>query len=132
MMTIYSLLCATVLHVVVGHDHYPGEHLGHLADALAGSGGYLAGSGQMVVQSLAAGMAVNMQWFQPSTATGPSVSVSIIHRTTSTNVKCSSVTLYIQTPQPVKLNHPLLWYNLVGHWPLILEPYPPYVGEEGG
>ena len=71
-MILSSLLCATVLHVVVSHDHVPGEHLGLLADALAGSGGYLAGSGQMVIQSLAAGMAVNMQWFQPATATGTS------------------------------------------------------------
>ena len=67
---IFTLLCVTVLHVVVCHDHVPGEHLGLLADALTGSGGYLAGSGQMVAQSLAAGMAVNMQWFQPATATG--------------------------------------------------------------
>ena len=121
-MILISLLCLTAfLHVVVCHDHVPGEHLGHLADALSGSGGYLAGSGQMVVQSLAAGMAVNMQWFQPATATG-----------TYFDCESDSRMYYIQTLQPVRLKQPLQQYNLAGPWPLMLGPYPPYVGEDGG
>ena len=53
------------------HDH---NHLGHLASDLAGAGGLmasgLAGAGGMLVSSVAAGLAVNSQWFSPAAATG--------------------------------------------------------------
>ena len=49
------------------HDH---NHLGHLASDLAGAGGLMAGAGGMLVSSVAAGLAVNSQWFSPAAATG--------------------------------------------------------------
>ena len=48
--------------------------MGHLASDLAGAGGLmasgLAGAGGMLVSSVAAGLAVNSQWFSPAAATG--------------------------------------------------------------
>ena len=53
--------------------------MGHLASDLAGAGGLmagrLAGAGGMLVSSLAAGLAVNSQWFTPAAATGETLSV---------------------------------------------------------
>ena len=57
-----------MLSISVGHEH--GAHLGHLLESGPLLAGGLAGSGQMLTQSVAAAMAVNSQWFAPSTATG--------------------------------------------------------------
>ena len=45
---------------VTDHDH---NHAGHLVSDLAGAGG-------MLVSSVAAGLAVNSQWFAPAAASG--------------------------------------------------------------
>ena len=48
--------------------------MGHLVSDLAGAGtlmaGGLAGAGGMLVSSVAAGLAVNSQWFTPAAASG--------------------------------------------------------------
>ena len=63
-----ALIFSLLLAFSVGHDH--GPHLGHFLESGSLLAGGLAGSGQMLTQSLAAGMAVNSQWFTPATATG--------------------------------------------------------------
>ena len=64
-----TLLFSLLLAYSNGHDH--GPHLGHFLQSGSLLAGGLAGSGQMLSQSLAAGLAVNSQWFTPATATGP-------------------------------------------------------------
>ena len=54
-----SVCLALVVSLSQSHHHLPGEHAAHLAEALAGSG-------QMIGQSLAAGLAQNSQWFRPA------------------------------------------------------------------
>ena len=61
-MLLLSVSLALVVSLSQSHHHHPEDHDGaHLAEALAGSG-------QMLGQTLAAGLARSSQWFQPAGA----------------------------------------------------------------
>merc|ERR1712130_814735 len=47
------------------HQHHLNCHAPLMA-GLAGAGGFMSGSGQMIANTLAAGLAVNSEWFTPS------------------------------------------------------------------